>query len=99
MGIDADDFETLKRLDVLEQDLRRRAANARPLHPRVHFQMDAALFSYLFASFGDEIGFEFRADGEFEVKADQVEDLVFMDRPQDEDRDRDAGLAQLHPFL
>jgi hypothetical protein len=84
---------------VLQKSEGGRGADASPSHAGIDFDMDAALVSDLLAFLCDEIGFEFRADRELEIKSDEVEDLVFMDCAEDENGKAYVGLPELDPYL
>lgn len=58
--------------------------------------MDATFFLQFF---GDEIGFVFGTNCKFEVEADQIIDLIFVNGAKDEDGDVDASFAQSDTFL
>ena len=61
--------------------------------------MHAAFLTNFLTFFCDEVSFEFRTNGEFKIKVDKIEDLVFVDGAEDQDRKAHIGLPQQDPFL
>ena len=61
--------------------------------------MNARPLLFFAAHIGDQISFEFRANGKFELLIDEIVNLLIVDSAENENRAEHAGGAQRQPFF
>ena len=84
-------------LEFFEEGKSSIGAHAGALHAGVDFEMDTG---GLWGRMGsDQIGFIGGADRKLQIVADEIGNLIFVDRAKDEDGSGDAGVAEKRSFL